>query len=116
LIVSGLGMILGRVRNVVGLALRSADGTTGEGAGHLVEPPGNEPQVKPLQGSGCLFHAGQGAVIAPILPEVNGGVHTWREGFLWNATHYRPALEAEEVVRTVASVTRLHQQRDDSVT
>jgi hypothetical protein len=34
----------------------------------------------------------------------------------WNATRCRPPLEPEEVVRTVASITRLHQQRDDSVT
>jgi hypothetical protein len=27
----------------------------------------------------------------------------------WNATHCRPPLEPEEVVRTVASITRLHQ-------
>ena len=64
-------MIPGRVRHLLGLALRSADGTTGEGVGYLVEPAGNEPQVKPPQGSGCLSHAGQGVVIAPILPEVD---------------------------------------------
>jgi hypothetical protein len=34
----------------------------------------------------------------------------------WNATRCRPPLEPEEVVRTVASITRLHQQVDDSVT
>jgi hypothetical protein len=64
-------MILGRVRHVVGLALRSADGSTGEGVGHLVEPPGNEPQLKPPQGSGRLAQTGEGVVIASILPEVN---------------------------------------------
>jgi hypothetical protein len=34
----------------------------------------------------------------------------------WNATHCRPPLEPEEVVRTVASITSLHRQGDDSVT
>ena len=31
----------------------------------------------------------------------------------WNATRCRPPLEPEEVVRTVASITRLHQQGED---
>ena len=65
---------------MVSLALRSADGATGEGVCHLVEPPGDEPQLKPPQGAGCLSHAGQGVVIVPILPKVNEpkaiGVHT----------------------------------------
>ena len=73
-------MNLGRLRHVVGLALRSTGGITGEGVGHLVEPPGNEPQLKPPQGSGCLSHVGHGVVTAPTLPEVNErgavGVHT----------------------------------------
>lgn len=34
----------------------------------------------------------------------------------WNATRCRPPLEPEEVVRTVASITRLHQQGEDSAT
>jgi hypothetical protein len=34
----------------------------------------------------------------------------------WNATRRRPPLEPEEVVRTVASITRLHQQGGDSDT
>jgi hypothetical protein len=34
----------------------------------------------------------------------------------WKATRCRPPLEPEEVVRAVASITRLQQQRDDSVT
>lgn len=34
----------------------------------------------------------------------------------WNATRCRPPLEPEEVVRTVASITRLHQQGEDSDT
>jgi hypothetical protein len=34
----------------------------------------------------------------------------------WNATRCRPPLDPEEVVRTVASITRLHQEGDDSVT
>ena len=32
----------------------------------------------------------------------------------WNATRCRPPLEPEEVVRTVASITRLHQQGEQS--
>jgi hypothetical protein len=34
----------------------------------------------------------------------------------WNATRCRPSLESEEVVRTVASITRLHQQGEDGAT
>jgi len=64
-------MNLGRLRHLVGLALKSTGGITGEGVGQLIEPPGNEPQLKPPQGSGCLSHVGHGVVTAPILPQVN---------------------------------------------
>jgi hypothetical protein len=63
-----------------GLALRRTGGITGEGVGHLVEPPGNEPQLKPSQWSGCLARACERIMIVTIFPAVNQrraiGVHT----------------------------------------
>jgi len=65
---------------MAGSLLRRADTITGEGVGHLIEPPGNEPQLKPPQGAACLSHLGYGVVTAPSLPAVNErgaiGVHT----------------------------------------
>jgi len=68
------------VPRIAGSRSRHADTITGEGVGHLIEPPGNEPQLKPSQGSGRLAQTGEGVVIVPILPELNErraiGVHT----------------------------------------